>query len=1240
MSLPSVFTSHVFGVNRDVRNNVCYLDEQTVLYPAGTQIVSYNTEQRSQHFMGVYDGEGITAMAANSAATMIAVAVRGTGNAPGTAVPADERGAGREAYRASSVFPRDVTTAATGNGGPAVENAEGAVVLYDLQTGRKKKVLLPGDVNTKEFISVGFSVNGTHVIAQAGGPDWNIYIWDWDKAKLRGTVKSSNNANAEIHQMSVSPYDATNTQVCVTGNGVFRTYKHAEGFWKLMHQHKSDKNLLCNAYLSESRILVGTEDSKLQVFEAGELILELTYLPPNVTVQHHLAPPAITDLRAFSTGVMAGTSTGVCVLFERTDDSTLLKKTREFFLEEDAVVACIALNPAEDAAVVTLKNSQIYMLPLDYDPGKTEQTKCVPLAQPFHNGAINGMDTAARKPIIATCGADRTIRIWNYMDNTIEVTKTFYDEPLSIAVHPSGLYLLVGFTDGLKLMNVLIDDIEQFWETPVRSCKECYFSNGGQYFAAVHGSTVLVYNMWTLEVIGHLKAHQSKIRSISWSMDDTRIISCGLDGVVYDWSLKTMKKESELVVPNVVFNQAIYTPDVKLAYAIGSDAILRELSDGHVFREFSTKQPLTNTTSKFTMRALRYPFPQDTPYDFTEHSYHSAPITRLRMAYDDQYVFTCGDDGCLWVFRLNDREQRGAKRDKDYGFSDEILVTKSDLKENFKMQTELRRKVEVLKADNEMQLRIKDMNYSTKLQELEDKYANEVDGLQKLIATLEGEHKANVVKYAEEMVQTQQANKTELQEVNASFKFKFEDVTEKYSSMQERSKELKSQWEGQISGMQTSHEARMEEIKSFFQGQISERIAYMASLKQESAAAQTSHDVGLSEIMADTEAEQLHIAHGFEHKLFIEREALETIKVENSQMHVRFDELTRGVDDQKSEMLKRQTEEKRLQSICRALEKDIMGFKREIEERDNTIQDKAKRIYDLKKKNQELEKFKFVLDYKIMELRKQVEPREEDIIVLSSQIKEMDDELQGYHRCHDDLGMATQDLLMRLRAAQNEVASEGWQIRQTLAALGNVQDDVAEIAAVADDLNAVKRVLISVHHKHTTETRSLTPPPPAPTSLHAVLRPSTPPALANAAGPALPALQDTAAAAQRDHLERTIATLEKRLQKEDAKRYKQNLKMLKENTVLLGLVWTPKNLHSEINLLRKDIKSSEKRTSKLCQMQENPSRTLTRAENDFVNPDQHLLRDGLLNKRRSLTMPGALKLLKGDIPTLSGLPPV
>ena len=51
------------------------------------------------------------------------------------------------------------------------------------------------------------------------------------------------------------------------------------------------------------------------------------------------------------------------------------------------------------------------------------------------------------------------------------------------------------------------------------------------------------------------------------------------------------------------------------------------------------------------------------------------------------------------------------------------------------------------------------------------------------------------------------------------------------------------------------------------------------------------------------------------------------------------------------------------------------------------------RIFDLKSKTQELEKFKFVLDYKIKELRKQIEPKEREIKMKNKEIEDMEGEL-------------------------------------------------------------------------------------------------------------------------------------------------------------------------------------------------------------------------------------------------------
>ena len=63
---------------------------------------------------------------------------------------------------------------------------------------------------------------------------------------------------------------------------------------------------------------------------------------------------------------------------------------------------------------------------------------------------------------------------------------------------------------------------------------------------------------------------------------------------------------------------------------------------------------------------------------------------------------------------------------------------------------------------------------------------------------------------------------------------------------------------------------------------------------------------------------------------------------------------------------------------------------------------------------QELEKFKFVLDYKIKELKKQIEPREVEIMEMKEQIKDMDQELERYHKNNSSLELTISDLKLKL----------------------------------------------------------------------------------------------------------------------------------------------------------------------------------------------------------------------------------
>eukprot|EP01137_Pigoraptor_chileana_P030193 Opistho-2@16440 len=441
MSIAAVSHRHVYGLKGDVKDNVCYLDEQNIIYPAGSNIILYNIDQRTQRFITATErSEGITAMAVSPNRRYVAVAEKGE---------------------------------------------KASVAIYDLHSLRKRKSLIATDAQSTEFVSLAFSPDSKYLVTQGNSPDWVLTYWTWEKAKVMASVRSTNPQNMPVYQVSFNPQD--NTQVCVVGNGIFRLYRYSEGNLKQFGFQKVDaQNYLCHAWLSEDRIIVGTDTSKLLLFEALELKAEYvnTFGPDK-------RPFSIECIVPYSKGFACSGDGGVVHLYDRSDDKDFYRKTKEIAIEGNAPMCKIknlAISPSEEVLIGTTDTNQIYSLTLsNTEILKGEEVAFELLSQSFHHDAVTGLDTCVRKPLIATCGLDRSVRIWNYVENTLELVKYFQEEAYSIALHPSGLYVLVGFSDKLRLMNLLIDDIRPFKEFTIRGCREARFSNGGHLFAAVHG---------------------------------------------------------------------------------------------------------------------------------------------------------------------------------------------------------------------------------------------------------------------------------------------------------------------------------------------------------------------------------------------------------------------------------------------------------------------------------------------------------------------------------------------------------------------------------------------------------------------------------------------------------------------------------------------------------------------------------------------------------------------------------
>ena len=92
----------------------------------------------------------------------------------------------------------------------------------------------------------------------------------------------------------------------------------------------------------------------------------------------------------------------------------------------------------------------------------------------------------------------------------------------------------------------------------------------------------------------------------------------------------------------------------------------------------------------------------------------------------------------------------------------------------------------------------------------------------------------------------------------------------------------------------------------------------------------------------------------------------------------------------------------------------------ELKERQTTIADKEIKIDDLNKRTMELEKFKFVLDYKIKELKRDILPRENNIASLHEQVNKMQIEVKHFQTISANLKLIVEDLKMRHKGLEEE----------------------------------------------------------------------------------------------------------------------------------------------------------------------------------------------------------------------------
>merc|ERR1719174_2350184 len=239
---------------------------------------------------------------------------------------------------------------------------------------------------------------------------------------------------------------------------------------------------------------------------------------------------------------------------------------------------------------------------------------------------------------------------------------------------------------------------------------------------------------------------------------------------------------------------------------------------------------------------------------------------------------------------------------------------------------------------------------------------------------------------------------------------------ERYQQLMNEKAAQNEKWEGKLEMEKEDHDKALAELTEDFEGRLQEEVSILERERGEKEGLIAEFDETRKQLEEDVDKEIEDLKERYEAKLATEREAALRLKGENGIMRKKFTALQKDIEDQKDEINGLFENKKSLHEHIASLEKDILGLKKEIKERDETIGDKEKRIYELKKKNQELEKFKFVLDYKIKELRKQIEPKELEILGMKDTVTEMDAELDRYNKINQALELDNASMQSKLDA--------------------------------------------------------------------------------------------------------------------------------------------------------------------------------------------------------------------------------
>lgn len=512
--------------------------------------------------------------------------------------------------------------------------------------------------------------------------------------------------------------------VAIGGANCLKLMVHEGNDFKILSGTLGEGTVITSlAFISADFVIAGSTELDLYFLEGGELkakfhAVGLDVIDLNQTFDDYSCgeseddsslrakhPHPIMCLTSFPKGFAFAIHNTVHV-FQREESPFVFFKrsvlTLPMTIYEESLytIKNVSINAEQDAIVVTANHSQIYVSHLvsqlfAIDSPEVAQLEFKFLSEPLHIDSITDLSVCTWKPIAMTVSNDHTVRIWNYDTMKVELLKKFLIDIRGIALHPSGLFAAIAFTDVLRLVQVQFDDLKITKSFNYPMCTALEFSHNGHYLAAGCEKFIAVIAVFTFETVMKLKGHSghSGVLSLAWSSDDSYLVSSGKEGSIYEWSINSGgERINEFTRKGTRCNSVAVAADQSFIVGVTHTGYLLEIRKSQMVREFrapdedSALTTLAFSRSNLSMFAandrgclysIKVPFLSNGGGAFTNQRFYHKGINRLCMTNDDKMLITVGVDGTVVFWKIKNVE--GITGGTEMELCDDILISRGEL---------------------------------------------------------------------------------------------------------------------------------------------------------------------------------------------------------------------------------------------------------------------------------------------------------------------------------------------------------------------------------------------------------------------------------------------------------------------------------------------------------------------------------------------------------------------------------